>query len=259
MALNKELQTALEICQNVGEVQVAKRREISSISLKDDLSPVTEVDLLCEQMIMQRLEKDFPADSILGEENGMLDKGGDRKWIIDPLDGTRPYIKGIPTYSVLLALEREGAVALGVIFLPELQILCWAVQGEGAFINGDRIHVSATDQLSQATGSSLGYVEYADKAEGQQLLRLQKAWDYTYGFMDAFTYVCVARGSLDVCVSFLDKPWDCAPASCIIAEAGGVCSDLYGTGSIYNGSCVVSNGVLHPEILHYFKNNEETS
>lgn len=245
----RELETALDVCKAAGQIQLKERASLY-VEIKDDLSPVTQVDKACESLLVQRLNKAFPHDGFLGEETGETAGSSGRIWIIDPVDGTRPYIRDIPTYSVLLALMNgDGELELGVIHLPALSITCWATQGAGAFLNGNSIRVSTTSRFESTMGSALGFVEQQNTPEGQRLLRLMGQWDYAYGFMDAYSYVNVARGALDVCVNLLDKPWDCAAAACIVTEAGGKFTDCTGAPSIFGGSTVLTNGYLHDSVL----------
>jgi histidinol-phosphatase len=263
MHYRRELDTAREICTEVGLYQLTQQPEIGAAERKDDGSPVTEVDRTCERMVLERLNKAFPSDGLLGEESGDHPGTSGRRWIVDPLDGTRPFIRGIPTYSVLLALEDEGVPVVGVIELPALGLSCWAAQGRGACLNGERIRVSSTERLEQAMGSALGFVESGDESVAQRLLGLMRRWDYVYGFMDAYSYVCVASGRIDLCVNLLDKAWDSAAAACIVEEAGGKYSDISGARTVHGGSFVVSNGLLHDSVLRELSApsslNKETS
>ncbi|MFP4014914.1 MAG: inositol monophosphatase family protein, partial [Chitinispirillaceae bacterium] len=234
--LSKELETALRAAKEAGDIQIRFASAITGIEQKEDRSPVTQVDRECEERIKEILLEGFPEDGFLGEESGTEKDESGRRWIVDPLDGTRPYIRGIPTHSVLIALEQNGTPVLGVIHLPALGLTCHAVKGEGAYINGERIRVSKTAQLQKAMGSMLGYVEFSEEPAGRALLELMRYWDYTYGFMDAYSYVLLASGKLDVCVNLLDKAWDCAAAACIITEAGGSYSSITGEKTIHGGS-----------------------
>lgn len=251
--LSKELETALRAAKEAGDIQIRFASAITGIEQKEDRSPVTQVDRECEERIKEILLEGFPEDGFLGEESGTEKDESGRRWIVDPLDGTRPYIRGIPTHSVLIALEQNGTPVLGVIHLPALGLTCHAVKGEGAYINGERIRVSKTAQLQKAMGSMLGYVEFSEEPAGRALLELMRYWDYTYGFMDAYSYVLLASGKLDVCVNLLDKAWDCAAAACIITEAGGSYSSITGEKTIHGGSIVFSNGILHEKVLTFLK------
>lgn len=257
MNYKSEISAALDIAKNAGDLQLQFQHKLKTIELKEDRSPVTEIDKQCEAMIRDQLLKIFPQDGFLGEETGNHNGTSGRRWIVDPLDGTRPFIRGIPTFSVLIALEDGGIPSLGVIFLPAMSLTCWAFRNGGAFLNDQKIHVSTVERLENSMGSALGFLEKSDYRAGKQLLSLLSKCDYNYGFMDAFSYVCAAAGKIDFAVNLLDKAWDCAAAACIVTEAGGKFSDINGNHSVYNGSFVISNGILHSQVLDFFREPKE--
>jgi fructose-1,6-bisphosphatase/inositol monophosphatase family enzyme len=204
------------------------------------------------------LHSHFPADGFLGEETGE-DKGlSGRKWIVDPLDGTRPFIRGIPTHSALIALEDGDDMTVGCMNLPALGEIYWASKGGGAFLNGNPLHVSDVAALPSVMGSALGFVEKNGTHQAAKLIELMGAWGYAYGFMDAYSYGCIAAGRLDAAVNLLDKPWDCAAAVCVVEEAGGRFSDISGAASVHNGSCILTNGLVHDAVLEYFQGLSDT-
>jgi len=250
----KELTVAINAAQEAGKIQLDALRKSASLNIekKSDRSPVTAVDKACEARIREILLNEFPNDGFLGEETGENAGTTKRRWIVDPLDGTRPFIRNIPTHSALIALEEDGVPTVGVIHLPAMGITCYAASGEGAYINGERIRVSSTNKLSEAMGSVLGITEYAGSKQGDNLIALTRAWDYTYGFMDAYSYVLLAGGHLDACVNLLDKPWDCAAAACVVTEAGGRFSSVNGEKTVHKGSIVLTNGILHDAVLGFF-------
>jgi histidinol-phosphatase len=235
----------------------ASKLQNLSIEVKSDRSPVTEVDRGCESLIHTMVSSEFPEDGFYGEESGATEGSGGRRWIVDPLDGTRPYLRGIPTFSVLIALEEDAEPVVGVIHLPALGITCWAAKGAGAFLNGKAIHVSRVKTLAASMGSVLGLIEKAHTREGRKLLALMRAWDYSYGFMDAYSYVCVACGKLDIAISLIDKPWDRASAACIVREAGGMFSDLRGNPTFYEKSFILSNGLVHGAAVRHFSQRKK--
>jgi histidinol phosphatase-like enzyme (inositol monophosphatase family) len=251
-----ELKLAKNIAVEVGDYQLKEQKNISSISLKSDRSPVTEVDENSEKMIKDAICAAYPRDGFWGEEGGERSGSNQRKWIVDPIDGTRPYIKGIPTFSTLIALEDAGRIVAGVVNLPALGECYYAARGSGAFCNGKAIQVSSTPTLPHAMGAFLGLTETSPDTRVKNLLRLARDIDYTYGFMDAYSYMAVASGKLDLCAGLIDFPWDRAPAAVIIEEAGGMATDISGDTSIYGSSYVVSNGRFHEEILNYFIKGE---
>ncbi len=252
MKYTKELAMAIDLAEQAGVIQQKYQATQLSPEYKADHSPVTIVDRRCEERIRSGLLNAFPRDGFIGEESGTIEGTSGRRWIVDPLDGTRPFIRGIPTYSTLIGLEDHGIPVVGVIHLPALKQTCWAGKGHGAFNNGTPIHVSTTPTLRKAMGSALGFIEHDSENLRKRLLSCMRTWNYAYGFMDAFSYACCAGGKLDLCVNLLDKPWDCGAAACIIVEAGGRFSDLEGNESIHNGSIVLSNGLLHRQVLDFF-------
>ena len=246
----KELLATLAIIKNIGHFQLEKQNELHSINLKEDRSPVTEIDQESEERIKRDLLELFPEDGFLGEESGEVKSKNGRRWIVDPLDGTRPYIHKIPTFSTLIALEENGEIVLGVVALHALGETYWATKGGGAFCNGKRISVSTTAQkVEDAMGSALGLTESAHTSIGQALYQSMQKWEYVYGFMDAYSYMAVASGKLDMTVSLIDTAWDRAPAAIIVKEAGGKVSSASGEETIYGEHFIVSNGVIHNELL----------
>ncbi len=247
-----ELKAARDTARAAGAIHLEYRYKLPAVQIKHDSSPVTEIDRACEVVIRDALAKQFPRDGFLGEETGVDEGQSGRRWIVDPLDGTRPYLRGIPTHSVLIALEAGDELVVGCIHLPVLDETYWAIKGGGAFFNGTQIQVSKTEDLDRAMGSAFGFVEKAGSREAGLLLSAMKSWDCAYGFMDAYSYAGVACGRLDLCVNLLDKPWDLAAAACIVTEAGGRFSDVNGLRSIYSGSAIISNGLLHDAVLECF-------
>jgi histidinol phosphatase-like enzyme (inositol monophosphatase family) len=265
--MKKELKIAIEAAEEAGKIQIECRESTLNIERKSDCSPVTEVDKRCEARIREIILNAFPEDGFLGEESGESESSNKRRWIVDPIDGTRPFIRGIPTHSALIALEEDGVPVVGVIHLPGMGVTCYAERGGGAFFfffvfwgfaffflrNADyRIDVSSIDNLSDAMGSTLGVVEYADEELGRRMIELMRSLDYVYGFMDAYSYVLLASGKIDVCVNLLDKPWDCAAAACIVTEAGGKYSTINGNVTVHGDSFVLTNGILHNKVLNFF-------
>jgi histidinol-phosphatase len=253
MLYRQELKVAREAASAAGEIQMRHRADLLNVTIKSDASPVTEVDKLCERTIRDLIRIHFPRDGFLGEETGEEKGESGRRWIVDPLDGTRPYIRRIPTHSALVALEDGDEVVVGCMNLPALRETYWASKGDGAFLNGAPVHVSTISDLGGVLGCGFGFVEKNEAPEGARLFALMKKWGYAYGFMDAYSYGCIAAGRLDASVNLLDKPWDCAAAACIVAEAGGRFSDIAGRKTVHNGSIILTNGLVHDAILEYFQ------
>jgi myo-inositol-1(or 4)-monophosphatase len=255
MDYSTELDVALRLARQAGEIQLAGQDGALGIERKADDSPVTRVDQACEEAILSGIREAFPDDGFLGEETGEHAGGSGRTWIVDPIDGTRPFIRGIPTYGCLIGLQAGGEQVVGVINLAALKEIYYASLGGGAFVSDQPIRVSDVRELNSATGSALGERDRRDEPVGQRLLGAMAEWDYSYGFMDSYSYCCVAAGRLDLCVSILDRAWDRAAAACIVSEAGGTYSDIAGKRTIYSDSFILSNGHLHDAILARLQGN----
>jgi histidinol-phosphatase len=249
----QELKVALEAASAAGEIQMRRRADLLRVTMKSDASPVTEVDKLCEGTIRDIIRRHFPADGFLGEETGEEKGTSGRRWIVDPLDGTRPYIRRIPTHSALIALEDGDDVVVGCMNLPAMKETYWASSGDGAFLNGDPLHVSTVADLSEVMGCALGFADKNAPRAAAKLIELMGTWGYAYGFMDAYSYGCIAAGRLDASVNLLDKAWDCAAGACIVREAGGRFSDVRGRPTVHGGSIILTNGLVHDAILEYFQ------
>jgi histidinol phosphatase-like enzyme (inositol monophosphatase family) len=248
MKLKKELDTALKAARSAGIIQLEGLKNSLDIEVKSDQSPVTQIDKACESSIIKTIKEVFPKDGFLGEESGEVAGKSGRRWIIDPIDGTRPYIYGLPFFSTLIALEQMGECVVGVIHLPALKETCYAAKGGGAFCNRRPITVSKTKELSAAHGAVLGINE-PEHPLTPRLKRCMGQAGYLFGFNDAHSYASTARGRMDFVISILDKPWDRAPISIIIKEAGGEFSDFDGGHDINSPSIVVSNGLIHEQLL----------
>lgn len=233
------------------------------VEQKPDLSPVTETDRAIERALRERIAAERPGDSVLGEEAGTSGEGG-RRWILDPIDGTRNYSRGIPIFATLIALEVDGEIGLGLASAPALGRRWWAERGKGAYRNDGPIRVSGVERLKDAT-MSIGFghrmkvssVERLEEAvvsfelsEGIERLAplAERAW-HTRSFGDFWQHMLVAEGCVDVAIDPAVKIWDCAPLKIILEEAGGKFTDLAGRPVIDGGSGVSTNGLLHAEAL----------
>lgn len=252
MPYQTEIELLKEIVPIVGKYQLEMQKKLKKINLKEDRSPFTEVDVNSENIIKEKISAVFPNDGFLGEEFGESEGCSGRRWIIDPLDGTRPYIHGIPTHSILIALEDKGELVAGIAHFPALNETYWAVLGGGAFCNGEKISVSQTAAFDDAMASGLGILDASTDKSSKLLVEMLNKCDSFYGFMDAYSYTAVAAGKLDFCVSLLDKAWDRAPVALIVKEAGGVFCDFSGKETIYSKEFIVSNKNIAKSVLQNF-------
>jgi histidinol-phosphatase len=218
------------------------------VETKPDLSPVTEADRAVEQVLRKRIAEERPGHSVVGEEFG-ADDPGDARWILDPIDGTKNYLRGLPVWATLIALEREGRVEVGVVSAPALARRWWAARGDGAFVNGRRIRVSKVADLSDAVLSYASLTSWEQHGLGEQFLTLARSCWRTRGFGDFWSHMLVAEGAADLAVEPEVELWDLAAPQVIVEEAGGRFTDLGGTPTPAGGSVVSSNGLLHHRVL----------
>jgi len=224
---------------------------------KPDLSPVTEADQAIETMVRALARERHPELGLLGEEQGTATGAGDARLIIDPIDGTRNFVRGIPVFATLLALEaggEGGEVVAGVVSAPALRARWHAARGAGAFRGGRRLRVSAVRALEHAL------LFHGNLAAGEAgpprpprpprgIMRLIGRVERTRGFGDFYQHMLVAEGAGEIGVDPVMHPWDIAALQVIVEEAGGRATTVVGERSIYGGSLVTSNGPLHQAIL----------
>ncbi len=252
MALDQELEAARRAAVLAGEVALAHQRRGVSAERKADSSPVTEADRAAERVISSELARLFPDDGQLGEEGCRRDSRSGRRWIIDPLDGTRDFVRGNRQWAVQLALEiSENEVVAGVCHFPALDETYWAVRGEGAFRNGDRIHVSGVKQFSDAVLCVNGLHNIAGRRFAGGLVEWMSSFWTVRSFGGSPDSMQVASGKADVWINNGAKPWDLAPARIITEEAGGVFRNFDGAASIYGLDCFTCTPVLEAEVLRF--------
>jgi histidinol-phosphatase len=254
--LSGRLESAIELAREAGELTLRYFRTDLAVELKHDETPVTQADRGAEALIREGIGKRFPEDSILGEEHG-FHGGSGATWVIDPIDGTRSFIAGVPLYAVLIACvdgRYDGSeeiptdrVLLGVIHVPPAQETLWASRDAGAFLNGMRCNVSSHRSVS---GCRFATSDFADLARREPALFASvadgAAVSRTWG--DAYGYMLVATGRIDAMIDPIVSPWDIAPLPVILEEAGGACTDLDGR-RVLGRSVVASNGLLQEELL----------
>lgn len=233
--MSADLDFALRLAADADALSLPRFRAVDlRVETKPDLTPVTDADRAVERALRERIGRERPGDGVLGEEEGESAADSGLRWILDPVDGTRNFSRGIPVWATLIALERDGEIVCGVASAPALGRRWWAARGEGAYRDGERIRVSATAALAEATVSCT----YA-----RDLARFEsRAW-HTRGFCDFWQHVLVAEGSVDVAVDVRLARWDVAALEPIVAEAGGRIDDAW------DGQTISSNGVLHGEAL----------
>jgi histidinol-phosphatase len=218
------------------------------VDTKPDLTPVSEADHAVEDVLRVRLARERPQDAVVGEEYGATGQSH-RRWIVDPIDGTKSYVRGVPAWATLLALEVDGEAVVGVVSAPAFGRRWWGALGGGAFADGEAIHVSqvATVEDAHVCAPNERYFEDVGLAEGYRALA-RRSWRAT-GFTDFWGHVLVAEGAADVMVEPVLALWDVAALRPIVAEAGGRLSDLTGEGWADDAPCITTNGLVHDAVL----------
>jgi histidinol-phosphatase len=246
--VDSHLETMVEAARAGGAVALEHYRRGFSVSLKADRSPVTQADHEAERAIVGVLRARCPDHGTLGEELGEAGSR-DRRFIIDPIDGTRNFIRRIPTWAVLIALEENGEVTAGVVYQPAMDVLHTALRGQGARRDGQLIRVSPVDQLEQAlvVHSSVNFLRRSRYWDG--FLRLADQTQVQRGFGDFSAYLWVAEGQGEIALSTTVKAWDVAALKILVEEAGGRLTDLDGRTGIYGSTVFASNGLLHDAAL----------
>lgn len=243
-----DLATALRAANAADAVTLPRFRSTElRVDTKADDSPVTEADRLGEQAIRKVIAADFPGDAVLGEEYGNQ-PGGDRRWIIDPIDATVNYVRGIPVWGTLIALEEDGRAVCGVVSAPALGRRWWAERGAGAWVDGAPMRVSSIADLSDAQ-LSLNSPDGLDDDALALVLALSRRCSRTRGFGDFWAFMLLAEGGVDVVIEPIAAVWDLAPLQVIVEEAGGALTGLDGSPGYDRGNALATNGLLHEAVL----------
>jgi histidinol-phosphatase len=255
IAADDDLMSDLELAQVLADaadaITVARFRDPSLlVSTKPDLTPVTEADTAVEEMLRSRLAAARPGDAVYGEELGGDASESIRRWIVDPIDGTKSYARGVPVWATLLALEVAGEIALGVVSAPALGSRWWAARGAGAWRDGAAIRVSGVARIEDAHLAYDSVPDFESVGLGGQFLALARRCWRTRGFGDFWAHMLVAEGGVDVAIEVGGlHVWDLAAVQVIVEEAGGRCTDLRGVRGIDSGDVVSSNGRLHDDVV----------
>ena len=217
---------------------------------KEDESPVTVADRKTEELIRARIEGRFRDHAIVGEEYGE-DENDDasHRWFVDPIDGTKSFVQGVPLYAVLIGLEIEGAVQVGVAYFPALDEMIAAGSGEGCWWNGRRAQVSQVSSLKEAVVAFTDPVNFAQYGRSEAWERVKRGTYYRAGWGDAYGHLLVATGRVELMLDPIMSAWDCAPFPPILAEAGGYFGDWQGKATIYGREAMSTTQALLPEVL----------
>ena len=245
------LRVAMDAARETGELLLDRRGRILSVEAKDDRSLVTDVDREAEALIRGRISAAFPSHGILGEEGGGSCTGADTVWVIDPLDGTHNYLRGIPLFGVSIGVIRRGEFVAGVIGIPAEGLLYAAERGTGAFVNGDRIAVCTRTAPSTWSIGLDSELRTGFEAKARVLEELGRSvFNVRMLGSSARSLSLVAEGRLDGLVEFFDKPWDFAAGVVIVEEAGGRVTSFDGRALPCAASAYVAGGeAAHRRLL----------
>jgi histidinol-phosphatase len=249
--MSDDLVLAHELADLADGITLARwRAHDLRVETKPDMTPVSEADRAVETALRRHIAAVRPGDAVLGEEEGgATGAAGGRRWILDPIDGTRNYVRGLPVFATLVALEVDGRIETGVVSAPALHRRWWASRGGGAHSDVGPLHVSAVRAISDAYISNTDprFMEQPGLRHAYAALA-RRCWT-ARGLGDFWMHVLVAEGSIDIAVEVGAKLWDWAPLWVIVEEAGGRFTDLDGTPRADGAAAVASNGLLHDEVL----------
>lgn len=251
--LQDDLDLALELAELADQITMSRyRADDLQVETKPDRTPVTEADHAVEEALRRRLAQARPQDAVVGEEMGeTAGASAGRRWIIDPIDGTKSYLRGMPIWATLIALELDGEVELGVASMPALGHRWSGARGRGAFCDGRRIHVSGVSDLADAQLCWSDVAAWDEVGRLDAFIRLARACWRSRGVGDAWQYMLVAEGAADIALDPSVTLWDLAAVKIIVEEAGGAFTDLSGVMTAAGGSGLATNGLLHQTVLEY--------
>ena len=255
--LNELLEFAVDLARGAGEITLQYFRKKPETSIKSDGSYVTIADREAESYLRRRIAETFPDDGILGEEEGESPGTSGRRWILDPIDGTFAFVHGVPLYGVLIAVEIEGEMSVGVVNIPALGEIVSAAKGLGCFLNGEPARVSTTAELKDALLLSTSFTACARYGFGRAAELLQEKARVSRTWGDCYGYVLVATGRADVMLDPVMNLWDCAPLLPIMEEAGGTFTDWRGVRTADGGNSIATNGALLEEVMRLVKHGTE--
>ena len=250
-----DLQLASTLADGADAITLARFGALDlRVDTKPDLSPVTDADEAVETQIRATLARDRPDDAIFGEEQGGTPVLGGRQWVIDPIDGTKNFVRGVPVWASLIALLQDGVPVVGMVSAPALKRRWWAGRGLGAHTSfadctPRRIAVSGVADLSAASLSFSDLTGWAERGLREQFLALLNAVWRVRAYGDFFSYCLLAEGAVDVAAEPEVKLGDLGALDVLVREAGGMFTNLDGRPGPHGGSAVASNGLLHPAVL----------
>lgn len=242
------LDFAIDAVWQAGRLTLGYFQTAVAVQKKADNTPLTIADQKAEELLRRLISERYPSHSIVGEEYGRFDSDSPYTWIIDPIDGTKSFVSGVPLYANLLALLDGDKALLGIINFPALNEMIYAMRGAGCFWNGRRAQVSQTSDLKEAVLLTSGLNYFHEKQAAWERLLAATYIQRTWG--DAYGYALVATGRADVMVDPAMALWDAAPLQVIMEEAGGTFTDWQGNATIHHPESMATNGRLYDQVMH---------
>jgi histidinol phosphatase-like enzyme (inositol monophosphatase family) len=243
------LDFAVDLAYEAGALTLRYYGHLVDAEGKSDGTPVTIADRKAEELIRKRVAKRYPSHGVLGEEYGESNAGARVRWILDPIDGTRSFMHGVPLYGVLIGIEADGEPVVGVTYFPPLDEMVSAGKGLGCRWNGKPCHVSSVAKMEDAVVCTTDVERLLRRSEGPGWRRLQQRCAFSRTWGDCYGHALVATGRIEVQVDPQMTPWDAGPFLTITTEAGGKFTTLDGKATIHGGSGISTNGHLHEEVL----------
>jgi len=242
------LAAVTELARLAGDVAASYFKAALNVERKQDGSPVTVADREAERVAREWISKRFPGDGVMGEEYGDQSRAGTRRWLIDPIDGTKSFVRGVPLWATLIALCEGNEVLAGAAYFPAVGEIIAAAPGKGCWWNEAKCSVSTIAQLRDATAltTDARFTDQLSRREGWDELAGRAMIARTWG--DAYGYLLVATGRAEVMIDPVMNPWDAAPFLPVIEEAGGVFTDWNGARTVFGGSAVATNKSLSTEV-----------
>jgi histidinol-phosphatase len=216
---------------------------------KTDNSPVTIADREAEEIIRKLIVKSFPEDGIVGEEFGNKTSNSGFTWLIDPIDGTKSFVQGVPLFGVLIAREGPNGVDIGCVYLPALDEMVWAGRGHGCWWNGRRARVSEVGELKDSCICFTSPVNFAKNSRKDEWDSLTKASRLVRGWGDCYGHILVATGRAEASFDPIMNPWDCGPLLPIMEEAQGTFTNWNGEATIHGKDAFSTNGFVFDEVM----------
>ena len=248
--LREYLEFAIQTAHDAGRLTLGYFQTGLVPEMKPDDTPVTAADRNAEKLIRARIESRYPGHRIVGEEYGAQGTDGSAPcWWIDPIDGTKAFVRGVPLYAVLLGLEIDGRIAVGAACFPALGEMLYAADGLGCHLNGRRCRVSTTPTLARSIVSFTNAASFKSSGKEAAWQRILAAAYHSVGWSDAYGHALVASGRLELMLDPVMNPYDCGPFPVILREAGGYFGDWSGNETIYAGEAISTTSNLLPEVL----------